>query len=321
MRTPQPSSPVGKHLGAAAPLQKIASLRHCTSRFGKTALLSAQPVAITSRKIAKIESNVTTNLLVATLQGNFKAIHCFPGAFLDSTASFRDVIAIFCAMLFGRHMLTILRFPFNIANYRSGKRRNGLGIRSQGSIAGKVVYFAMICEDVGGWRRSAMSSNLSVAQMLAQLETKVAYHKERQAFHTQQEVHHREQAALHAAELELATARLEAFRSAATDAGEILDRSRPLAAPGPVRNEDEDLAKGRTLSQMIARVLDDKAPNQTFGANGVTEEIHKRWGAKLRRRVDPRTVSATLRRWAAAGRIRCMREGKAHYEGLYVKGA
>jgi len=166
-----------------------------------------------------------------------------------------------------------------------------------------------------------MSSNLSVAQMLAQLETKVAYHKERQAFHAQQEVHHREQAALHGAELELATARLETFRSAAAAAGEILDRSRSLAAPGTGRNEEEDLAKGRTLSQMIARVLEDKAPNQNFGANGVTEEIHKRWGAKLRRRVNPRTVSATLRRWAAAGRIRCTREGKAHYEGLYVKGA
>jgi hypothetical protein len=165
-----------------------------------------------------------------------------------------------------------------------------------------------------------MSSNLSVAQMLAQLETKVAHHKERQVFHAQQEVHHREQAALHATELELATARLEAFRSASAAAGEILDRSRPLAAPAAVQNDGEDLARARNLSGMIDRVLQDKAPNQTFGANGITDEIHKRWGAKLRKRVDPRTVSATLRRWAAAGRIRCTREGRAHAEGLYVKG-
>ena len=165
-----------------------------------------------------------------------------------------------------------------------------------------------------------MSSNLSVAQMLAQLETKVAHHKERQAFHAQQEVHHRDQSVLHATELALAIERLEAFRTASAAAGEILDRSRPLAAPAVPQNDDEDLGRGRPLSRMISRVLEDKAPNQTFGANGVTDEIHKRWGAKLRKRVDPCTVSATLRRWAAAGHIRCTREGRAHYEGLYVKG-
>jgi hypothetical protein len=165
-----------------------------------------------------------------------------------------------------------------------------------------------------------MSSNLSVAQMLAQLERKVAHHQERQAFHAQQEGFHREQSALHAGELETATERPEAFRSASVAAGEILDRSRPLAAPAVAANGDEDFGTGRTLSRMIARVLESKAPDQTFGANGVTAEIQKRWGAKLRRRVDSRTVSATLRRWAAAGRIRCTREGRAHYEGLYVKG-
>jgi hypothetical protein len=72
------------------------------------------------------------------------------------------------------------------------------------------------------------------------------------------------------------------------------------------------------------RIAAHEAPGQTFGANTVTEEIHKRWGTKLRRRVDPRTVSATLRHPPPLGRRRpnpLHPGGRAHYEGLYVKGA
>jgi hypothetical protein len=72
---------------------------------------------------------------------------------------------------------------------------------------------------------------------------------------------------------------------------------------------------------MIARVLKDKAPDEIFGPIAVTNEINKRWGAKLRRKPDPRTVAATLRRWAVAGRIHRTREGRAHYESLYVRQA
>ncbi|HEX9941958.1 MAG TPA: hypothetical protein VGG03_08080 [Thermoanaerobaculia bacterium] len=164
-----------------------------------------------------------------------------------------------------------------------------------------------------------MGSSLSVVQMLEQLEAKVAHHRERQAFHTQQELLHREQAALHAAELAAAIERCEAFRAASAAAGELLERSRPGAAPTAVQDAEADLGKGRPLSRMIAAVLEGKAPEETFGPASVTREIHERWGAKLRRRVDPRSVSATLRRWAAAGRIHCARDGRAYYEALYVK--
>ncbi len=72
---------------------------------------------------------------------------------------------------------------------------------------------------------------------------------------------------------------------------------------------------------MIARLLEGKAADEVFGPSAVTKEVHERWGAKLRRKVDPRTVAATLRRWAVAGRIHRTREGRAHYESLYVKRA
>jgi hypothetical protein len=164
-----------------------------------------------------------------------------------------------------------------------------------------------------------MGSNLSVVQMLEQLEAKIAHHRERQAFHAGQEALHREQAALHAAELTAAIERCEAFRAASAAAGELLDRSGPGAASTAVEDADQDLGKGRPLSRMIASVLEGKAPEETFGPVSVTREIHERWGAKLRRKVDPRTVSATLRRWAATGRIHRARDGRAYYEALYVK--
>ncbi|MFY9823384.1 MAG: hypothetical protein WAM82_18525 [Thermoanaerobaculia bacterium] len=47
-----------------------------------------------------------------------------------------------------------------------------------------------------------MSSELSVARVLANLEARIAVHREQQAFHAQQEAHHREQRTLHEAELE-----------------------------------------------------------------------------------------------------------------------
>lgn len=147
-----------------------------------------------------------------------------------------------------------------------------------------------------------MSSKLPIDQMLVQLEGKVAHLRERQAFHAKQEAFHHERAAGYSAELATAVEHLEAFRAAAADA-------------------NEDLGKGRPLSRMIARVLEAKAPDEVFGPAAVTNEIHARWGAKLRRKVDPRTVAATLRRWAVSGRIHRTREGRAHYESLYVRKA
>ena len=82
---------------------------------------------------------------------------------------------------------------------------------------------------------------------------------------------------------------------------------------------DIDLNKGRALSQMITRILEAKAPDEPFGASGVVKEIQERWGTKLRRPVNLRTVATTLRRWAAAGRLHQVREGRAFNESLYTR--
>lgn len=88
---------------------------------------------------------------------------------------------------------------------------------------------------------------MSVDQIVAQLETKIAHHKERQAFHAGHEAFHREQAALHGGELESAVERLQAFRAASAAAEELLARSRLAAAASPENDADFDLSKGRAL--------------------------------------------------------------------------
>lgn len=170
-----------------------------------------------------------------------------------------------------------------------------------------------------------MGLTLPVDQMLAQLEAKAEHHRERQAFHAQQEIHHREQSAVHASELSATTERLEAFRAAAAAAGELLERPGAVAAQPAAKEKDEDkdaeedLGKGRPLARMVARLLEEKGADEPFGSATLTREVNQRWGAKLRRKANPRTIAALLRRWARSGRIHRTREGRAYYESLYVR--
>src|SRR5262245_10174971 len=187
-----------------------------------------------------------------------------------------------------------------------------IGLRTEG-------VFIAIGEVCAAERRVHLGT-MSVDQIVAQLETKIAHHRERQAFHAKNEAFHREQAGLHGAELESAVGLLQAFRTTSAAAEELILRSR-LAAASAEDDAELDVNKGHALSRMIRRVLDGKAPDEAFGPSAVTKEINKRWGAKLRRKVNKRTVAATLRRWAVRGRIHRTREGRARYESLYVKQA
>src|SRR5258707_40222 len=77
----------------------------------------------------------------------------------------------------------------------------------------------------GPWRREIMSSEMSVARVLAKLEARAAVHREQQGFHAQKEAHHREQRELHEAELEKVNANLETFRAAAATAVDLAAQS------------------------------------------------------------------------------------------------
>ena len=169
-----------------------------------------------------------------------------------------------------------------------------------------------------------MGSNLSIAAALAQLEAKVAHHKAQHEHHEAQEAHHAEQQAFHAeqkviheAEHRKAIERYETFKAASASIGEMLVDVKPASPPPPL--EDIDVGNWRWLSKMMSLVIERKGPDEVFGATALIQEIQERWGPKLRHRIQPRSASATLRRWAAMGQIRLVRDGRSYYESLYTK--
>ena len=107
--------------------------------------------------------------------------------------------------------------------------------------------------------------------------------------------------------------------AASAAAGELLVRDRSAAAPEPARSDDIDVRRRKALSRMMARVVEELPADAVFGTSKVTRAIRERWGAKLRRQPDPRSVATTLRRWSQAGRLVRVREGRAHSEGLFRK--
>jgi hypothetical protein len=160
-----------------------------------------------------------------------------------------------------------------------------------------------------------MSTSLSVAEILTRLEAQIAHHRGRQAYHLEQEAFHREQGAQHAAELETLAQRFEAFK---TSAAAVLEFSDLLPAPPPAL-EDFEIGRKPKISRLIVKVIAGKAAGETFGASGVTAELNRRLGQKLRRPVDPRMVSLALRRFHERGEIRQVREGRPHHEALYSR--
>ena len=164
-----------------------------------------------------------------------------------------------------------------------------------------------------------MSVNLSIGQMLAQLEARVAHHAAQKAIHDEQERLHRDKATFHREQLEAAQAHLEAFRAASAAAGELIERDRSVVAQAPPRNDDVDVRRGKALSRMMARVIEEMPADAVFRTSEITQAIRERWGSKLRRQPDPRSVATNLRRWAVDGRLVQVRAGRAHNEGLYRK--
>ena len=164
-----------------------------------------------------------------------------------------------------------------------------------------------------------MSSKLSVAEILAGLEARVAHHEERERFHAEQEAHHQEQRIAHGAELETARQTLESFRAVASSA---VDLARPLAppAPPPLPAEAESKRSGRLMaSRLIRAVVESQGPDP-FQATAIAAEVNRRYGTRLRQPVDNRAAGDILRRMKKEGVIHVVRKGTAYYETHYAKG-
>ena len=162
-----------------------------------------------------------------------------------------------------------------------------------------------------------MRQDMSILKLLSRLEEMVKHHESREAHHAEREAHHREQRAAHAAELQTARERLAACRAATEAAGELVDRFQIPAAETPV----DDLPPGATIlvSRLAARVIATKDPAETFNSTSVTREINQRYGKRLRRPAQARTVAAALRRMAADGRILFVEKSRGPLKASYSR--
>jgi hypothetical protein len=168
-----------------------------------------------------------------------------------------------------------------------------------------------------------MSSNLSVAEVLASLEQRAAFHRDQEAMHAQQETQHREERALHAAELAKVLQSLEAFREVASVAAEL---AQPVAAAAAAKKAEKEKEKeklpppGRLMvGRLLTLVIQGLA--EPFGPTAVAVEANRRFADRLRRPVGTRTASDLLRRLLAEGTIRLAQKGTAFHEALYTRRA
>lgn len=166
-----------------------------------------------------------------------------------------------------------------------------------------------------------MSSQLSVAQVLANLEAQMALHKEREAYHAQQEVHHREQCAVHAAEYETVAKHYEAFKAAAGGAAEIAARvaaaTPPKAAPEPP--PEPPSWKRPQPGPLVIRIVEELPQGEKFGPSRIAGEVNRRFARSLRKPLDSRLASAVLRRLLKEGTVRLVQKGGAHHEAVYSR--
>jgi hypothetical protein len=159
-------------------------------------------------------------------------------------------------------------------------------------------------------------SDQSVAAILANLEARLAFHRERAAFHAEQQVYHGEQSALHAAELEKVTAKLETFRAS-------VDGLADLAAPPPpapaAAELDDDAGAASKTSKLIARVALSFPAGERFTASRVAAEVNRRYRQRLRKPVDTRAAGNVLRRLRDHSQIRLLEEGRPFHEAVYSR--
>lgn len=168
-----------------------------------------------------------------------------------------------------------------------------------------------------------MSMNLSLAEIIANLEARIAFHRDQAALHTKQEEHHREQRTLHEAELQKVTEHCEALKAVAGPAAELAlptspgvvppaaaPPGRPETAPGPPPN----------LTVLILQLLKAHPDGEPFGQTSMAAAIRQNF-RDAGQPLDPRSVSAALRRLLAKRHIHVVREGRPCHEALYAKGA
>ena len=163
-----------------------------------------------------------------------------------------------------------------------------------------------------------MVKQWSIEEIVASLEAEAAVHRERRDHFAEQEAYYREHRTRHEAELEAITRRLEEFRSASAAALELVARLAPRPGP-PDDGEDIGPASNPRLTKIVEAILRELSPEQAIGPGWLTQEVNRRHGERLRKRITPRQISDVLRRLARQGRLRQVRQGRQRYEARFVR--
>ncbi|HEV2847234.1 MAG TPA: hypothetical protein VG477_20435 [Thermoanaerobaculia bacterium] len=156
-----------------------------------------------------------------------------------------------------------------------------------------------------------MSSELSLSQILANLEAKIASHREKEVYHAEQEALHGEQRALQAAELATSLEHYEAFKAVAGPAAEIASSFTKSVEEAP-----STTVRSKLVSQVVASL----PAGEIFSPARISAELNRRYGKHLRRPASARMVSNALRRLLAEGEVRLVQQGGPYHEALYTKG-
>lgn len=163
-----------------------------------------------------------------------------------------------------------------------------------------------------------MTTNRTVAELVASLESQLAFYRDNEELHAKQEAFHREQRSLHGAEREKIERALEAFGAAVTGALTLAERTLARSAPDD-GGADLGSASNPRLGKMVELILAGKGADERFGPVGLSQEMNRRFANRLRRPVDARQISVVLRRLRRLGRIHLVRKGRPHWEALYSR--
>jgi hypothetical protein len=161
-----------------------------------------------------------------------------------------------------------------------------------------------------------MNRNVSIHDVLARLEARVAHLSQQVELHSRQEAIHREQKEQSAAELEKVSQHLAEFRRTA---GSVLEMAGLESPPATASDDGPDLGGKPMLSRLISAVIADQRGDEPFNATRLAREIDRRFGKKLGRRVNPRSVASQLRRLSQRGKIHQIQKGQAHREAVFTR--
>jgi hypothetical protein len=158
-----------------------------------------------------------------------------------------------------------------------------------------------------------MAPNLPLAEIVTDLEARLAFHQE-------QARHHEEQRARHEAEIETISRKLSTFKAAISEA-ESLPELGPLPGRTKESPSDELVPGGKVYTaRLVANVLADQPAGEPFGISTVTQEINRRYRDHIPKSIKPRQVSVVLRWMLRTGRIHAVQKGRPFHEALYTKG-